>query len=228
MQTLPVIPLRGVVVLPGEVIHCDAGRKKTLMAMQAAASNDGLAFFCTQKDAQKGEITFDDLPIVGTICRIRQVFRIHGEGLHMLVTGISRAEVKSYTSDTPYFEACVDETLEYHCDTLTTQALKRRILRDLETWTKLDGKISSDQKQEIIAMEDAAKLAYAVAALLITDTQKKQQILEEENPLERLFLLTTLLSNEVELQRMDKELSQKVQERVEKHQKEYYLREKLN
>ncbi|MDD3920156.1 MAG: LON peptidase substrate-binding domain-containing protein, partial [Eubacteriales bacterium] len=106
-QVLPVIPLRSVVVLPGEVVHCDVGRRKTLLAMQAAAAGEGMAFFCMQKDPQQNEPAAEDLYRVGTIGKIKQVFRIQGEGVHMLVTGMERGRSEEYLSDSPYFEAAI-------------------------------------------------------------------------------------------------------------------------
>ena len=91
--TLPVIPLRGIAVLPNEVMHCDIGRKKTLSAMEQALSDEGFAFFVAQKNAKVVDVTPEDLYPVGTICRIRQVFRIQNDTVHLLVTGVARARI---------------------------------------------------------------------------------------------------------------------------------------
>jgi ATP-dependent Lon protease len=106
--TLPVIPLRGIAVLPNEVMHCDIGRKKTLSAMEQALSDEGYAFFVSQKNAKGVDVTPDDLYEVGTICRIRQVFRIQNDTVHLLVTGVARAKIAHVISENPHYTAQVE------------------------------------------------------------------------------------------------------------------------
>lgn len=104
---LPIIPLRGLTVLPGEIMHCDIGRKKTLLAMEQALSADGLALLCMQEDQKRAEIDETELYRFGTVCRLRQVFRIRNDAVHLLVTGIARAHIEEFTAVEPYFEAKV-------------------------------------------------------------------------------------------------------------------------
>ncbi|HOR13474.1 MAG TPA: endopeptidase La, partial [Clostridia bacterium] len=226
-QSLPVIPLRGMVVLPGEIVHCDAGRKKTLAAIQAAASADGVAFFCTQKDANVQEPGVDDLEQTGTICEIKQVFRIQGDGIHMLVTGLSRARVESIISETPYFEASVFELEAAFGDGTTEEALKRRIQEGFAEFARLNGGLTSGQRSATLSIEDAGKFADAVAALVISDAPNRQRLLEETNIQQRLSLLLSLLNKELEISRLDYDIAKRLQAELEKNQKEHFLREKI-
>ena len=227
LQTLPVIPLRGLIVLPGEVVHCDAGRKRTLAAIQAAASGDGIAFFCAQKDAQEAEPGKESLHAIGTVCRIKQVFRIQGDGIHMLVTGISRAHITGFTSEEPYFEANVNDLVLTDGEPAAIEALRRRVLENFAEYAKLTGKLTSSQRSSAEALADAGEFADAVAALVITDINDRQRLLEESNAQERLMLLATMLYRELEVLRLDQQISQKLHEEIEKNQKEHYLREKI-
>ncbi len=227
MQTLPVIPLRGIVVLPGEVIHCDAGRKKTLAAMQAAASGDGVAFFCAQKDAQRAEITFDDLNLFGTICKIKQVFRIQGEGLHMLVTGLARAKVSEFTADAPYFEAAVEKPKDEAGDPFVVEAMRRRLIDRFNEFSRLNGKLTSDQRQEVLTLTDEGALTYAIARHTLAAQEQRQTLLAENDVLTRMTLLEEMLEMELGVLRVEQLLSHKVKERLERNQQEYVLREKI-
>ncbi len=227
MQMLPIIPLRGMQVLPGEVIHCDAGRKKTLAAMQAAAAGEGMAFFCAQKDAQKNELTTDDLAKIGVVARIKQVFRIQGDGLHMLVTGMYPAQVVEFTADAPYFEAGVVELQDEAGPEAVVEALRRRALDRFEEAAKLSGKLTSDQRQEVCATQDPGQLAYAIARHTLSDVAMRQNLLEERDVAQRLLQLLAYLEQELEVQRVEQELSQKVRTRIDQNQREYYLREKI-
>ena len=227
LQTLPVIPLRGMVVLPGEIVHCDAGRKKTLAAIQAAASGDGMAFFCTQRDAQEAEPEKEGLASVGTICRIKQVFRIQGDGIHMLVTGLSRAHIGHFTFEDPYFEASVYDIAQIDGDTAAMEALRRRVMESFAEFAKLTGKLTSSQRSSAEAVTDPGEFADAVAALVITDPVERQKLLEESHAQERLMMLATMLYRELDVLRLDQQITQKLHEEIEKTQKEHYLREKI-
>ena len=113
---LPIIPLRGLTILPGEIMHCDIGRKKTLHAMEKALESDGLAFLCMQEDQKRTDINEDELYRYGTVCRIRQVFRIQGDSVHLLVTGIARAHIERIAQTEPYFAAEISYLAETEPD----------------------------------------------------------------------------------------------------------------
>ncbi|MDL2217864.1 endopeptidase La [Christensenellaceae bacterium OttesenSCG-928-M15] len=226
-QTIPVIPLRGMVVFPGEVVHCDAGRKKTLSAVQAAAASDGIAFFCSQKDAQREDPAPEDLYTVGTICRVKQVFRIQGDGIHMLVTGISRGYAKKYTTENPYLEANVFDMAEVDGDPAVVEALRRRVHEAFSECAKLNGKLSASQRKATEEILDGAEFAYAVAALFVQDVDKRQALLEESHLEKRLMMLLEILERELQILKIDADIQKKLREEIEKNQKEHYLRERI-
>ncbi|MDL2258206.1 endopeptidase La [Eubacteriales bacterium OttesenSCG-928-K08] len=228
LKTLPVIPLRGMVVLPGEVSHCDAGRKKTLAAIQAAANADGLAFVCAQLDGTKNNPKPDELERVGTICRVKQVFRLQNEGsMHMLLTGVSRAYAKQYISQEPYYEAAICDIGETKGDEVAVEALRRRLQEAFAQCAKLTGKLTSSQRSATGTMEDAGEFADMVAALFVTDVRERQQILEQSNVEQRIELLLSMLRREIQVLEVDAKINSKLHQEIEKSQKEHYLREKI-
>jgi len=227
LQTLPVIPLRGMVVLPGEVVHCDAGRKKTLAAIQSAAAGDGVAFFCTQKDAQEAEPETDGMELTGTICRIKQVFRIQGDGIHMLVTGLNRAVIRNFTSEEPYFEAGVQELADMPGSPAAVEALRRRVHDSFEEYAKLSSRLTQSQRSAAEAAASPGEYADSVASMVLSEVSDRQKIVEEADVESRLMLLAAMLYRELEVLRLDQIINQKLHEEIEKSQKEHYLREKI-
>ncbi|MDL2234535.1 endopeptidase La [Christensenellaceae bacterium OttesenSCG-928-L17] len=227
LKTLPVIPLRGMAVMPGEVAHCDAGRKKTLAALSAAASGDGLAFVCAQKDAQQDSPGHNDFHKTGTICRVKQVFRIQGEGVHMLLTGVSRAYARHFTAEEPYFEASVFEVDQVPGDPATLEALRRRIQDVFLQCVRLSGKVNNNQRAGVEALEDPVAYADMVTALFISDVGKRQALLEELNEETYMEHVLELIGYEAQILKIDEEIKTRLSGEIEKNQKEYYLREKI-
>ena len=226
-KILPVIPLRGMVVMPGEVVHCDAGRKKTLAALNAAVNGDGLAFVCAQKDMQQDAPAYQDFQKTGTICRVKQVFRIQGEGVHMLLTGVSRAYARQYTSEDPYFEAEVAKINQVQCEPAVLEALRRRIQDLFAECVRLSGKISSSQRSSIEELDDPVAYADMVAALFVADIRERQELLETSAEEELLKKVLVRMLHESNVLKIDETIKQKLAGEMEKNQRDYYLREKM-
>jgi len=224
---LPVIPLRNVVVLPKEVVHCDAARKKTLAAMQAATATEGLAFFCAQRDAAKNDLTFEDFYQVGTVCKIRQIFKINGDGLHLLITGIARARIEEYVDEEPYFKVKISYLDEKETEFAVAEALRRKIIDGFEEFAKITNRFTSDQKNGILKIEAFGDFVDVVAQGTINRVEDKQQLLEECSQRNRAMLLIRMLSEEIEVLRVEKQIAKQVSAQIEKNQREYYLREQL-
>ena len=186
-----------------------------------------MAFFCTQKDAQESEPEKVGLVSVGTICRIKQVFRIQGDGIHMLVTGLSRAHIEQFTSEDPYFEASVYNITQINGEPAAMEALRRRVLDSFAEFAKLTGKLTSSQRSSVEAVSDPGEFADTVAALVITDPAERQKLLEESHAQDRLMMLAAMLYHELDVLRLDQQITQKLHEEIEKNQKEHYLREKI-
>ena len=226
-QTLPIIPLRGLAVLPGEIMHCDIGRKKSLSAMEAALSGEGYAFFTAQKNPKNMDVTTDDIYPVGTVCRIRQVFRIQGDTVHLLVTGVSRARVSAYTEDTPHFTAEVEFLTEILPDEATAEALRRKLVEGFRKHAERKDRLTADQREAILAIPDFPALTDAMGQHVATKLEDKQKLIEETNVEQRAMDLLAMIENELLILDIDARISAKVKAAIDKNQKEFVLREQM-
>ena len=177
VTSLPVIGLRGMAILPGEITHCDIGRPKSLAAMEAALKADGLAFFVAQKDPKKTEVTAEDLETYGTVCRIRQVFRIQGDTVHLLVTGIARVRAQSYPSESPFFAAEIHYLQEREPDEVTAEALRRRLTEDFSAFAEQQGKLTAEQRGNILSVQGFSPFVDAVAQAAAVKLEDKQELI---------------------------------------------------
>ena len=224
---LPIIPLRGIAVLPGEIMHCDIGRKKTLSAMEAALSEDGYALFVGQPNPKIMEVTPDDFYHVGTVCRIRQVFRIQGDTVHLLVTGMARAAVEEFTGSNPHFTARVRFLTDTDADPATAEALRRRISEGFLRHAEKRDRLTQDQRETIFAIPGFAQFVDAVGTNVTAKLADKQRLLEETDVERRAMDLLTLIDQELAVLEIDQRIQQKVKTAIEKNQKEFVLREQL-
>ncbi len=225
--SLPVIPLRGLTVLPGEVMHCDIGRKKTLSAMEAALSNDGYALFVAQMNPRIVDATTDDFCRVGTVCRIRQVFRIQGDTVHLLVTGMARAEIETFAEEAPHFVASVRFLTETEPDAATAEALRRNLRERFTAYADARDRLTADQRDTILAVPSFSQLVDGVGQHVAAKLEDKQKLLEQPDAEQRALLLLTMIENELTILEINKRISQKIKQAIEKNQKEFVLREQL-
>ena len=224
---MPVIPLRGITVLPGEIMHCDIGRKKTMQAMQVALDTDGLAFLCMQSDQKKTEITSDDLNRYGTVCKLRQVFRIQGESVHLLVTGLYRAYADEIVQTEPFFSAVVTTVHDFVPEQIEQEALRRRLSESFSEFANEKNKLTQDQRNAILEISDFSKFVDSIAIQCVTKAEEKQVILEMRDATERALRVLKQLQDELEILRVDHKISAKVREAAEKNQRDFVLREQL-
>ena len=223
----PVIPLRGLTVLPGEILHCDIGRRKSLSAMEQAITEDGYALFVAQKDPKAVEITAKDLNEFGTVCRIRQVFRIQGETVHLLVTGVTRAEILSFEEDQPHFVAKVFFPEEIYPDESTVEALRRRLTDGFHAHAAKKDRLTQEQQAAILEEKDFSRFTDSIAQHVAGKLEDKQRILEETDVEQRALDLLAMIENEMMIMEVDQEIAGKVRAAMEQNQKEFVLREQL-
>ncbi len=225
--TLPVIPLRGIAVLPGEVMHCDIGRKKTLSAMEQALSEEGYALFVAQKNAKIVDVTPEDLYAVGTICRIRQVFRIQNDTVHLLVTGAVRARIVGMISENPHYTAQVEVIEDAEPDEYTVEALRRRLGEGFTEHANQRDRLTQDQKDAVLAQSTLSELTDAIAQHVVSKLEDKQKLIEETDLVARAAGLLGVIENELMVMQVDRRIAGKIKAAVERNQKEFVLREQL-
>lgn len=225
--TLPVIPLRGIAVLPNEVMHCDIGRKKTLSAMEQALSDEGFAFFVAQKNAKVVDVTPEDLYPVGTICRIRQVFRIQNDTVHLLVTGVARARIAGVISENPHYTAQLEVLTDVEPDEYTVEALRRRLSEGFIEHAGQRDRLTQDQKDAVLAQPTLSELTDAVAQHVVSKLEDKQKLIEQADLVSRAANLLGIIENELLVMQVDRRIAGKIKAAVERNQKEFVLREQL-
>lgn len=224
---LPIIPLRGLTVLPGEIMHCDIGRKKTLLAMEQALSADGLALLCMQEDQKRAEIDETELYRFGTVCRLRQVFRIRNDAVHLLVTGIARAHIEEFTAAEPYFEAKVAYLTETEPDAVTQETLRRRLTEGFLAFTQEKDRLTSDQRDAILSISEFSAFVDAVGQQCATKVLDKQQLVETADAEARAMRVLEIIENELEIMKIDHRIAAKIKEAADRNQREFVLREQL-
>lgn len=229
---LPIIPLRGIVVFPKMVLHFDVGRKKSIKALQKAMDDDQKVFLVCQKDASVDEPNIDDMYNVGVICTIRQMMRIPGsENMRVVVEGDERATLYSFTSVKPYIGGMVEiagdnnSNLEISDD--EDKAYQRIIKREFERYASLMPKISNEVIAKVISIKDSGELADFVCSNTFLDYYEKQDVLSALDPSERICQLVVYLKKVNNALEIESEIQEKVQNEIDKSQREYYLREEM-
>ena len=229
---LPIIPLRGIVVFPKMVLHFDVGRKKSIKALQKAMDDDQKVFLVCQKDASVDEPNIDDMYDVGVICTIRQMMRIPGsENMRVVVEGDERATLYNFTSVKPYIGGLVEiagdnnSNLEISDD--EDKAYQRIIKREFERYASLMPKISNEVIAKVISIKNSGELADFVCSNTFLDYYEKQDVLSALDPSERICQLVVYLKKENNALEIESEIQEKVQNEIDKSQREYYLREEM-
>lgn len=226
-RSLPLLPLRGVLVFPFMVIHLDVGREKSIAALDQAMVTDKQILLASQQDAQTDDPEPDEIYSVGTIAEIKQLLKLPGGTVRVLVEGISRARVEEYTAVEPFYQVEAVEYLETEEKTPEVEALTRSLVFQFEQYVKLSKKIPAETVVSIITIEDAGRLSDLIASHLTIKLADKQRILEAVEIRERLETINKILAKEIEILELERKINARVRKQMEKTQKEYYLREQL-
>lgn len=227
---LPIIPLRGLVVFPNMVLHFDVGRKKSVEALRNSMKVNQKVFLICQKDASVDDPNIDEMFEIGVVCHIKQMIRIpNSENLRVVVEGIERAALMSITQTKPFLSGAVEiiEEPEYTADAAEEKAYQRAVKKEFENYAAMMTKISSDVIAKVISIKNSGELADYICSNTFIDYALKQAVLEESNPYKRLIQLLVLLKKENATLEIEAEIQQKVQEEIDKNQREYYLREEM-
>ncbi|AOT69755.1 endopeptidase La [Geosporobacter ferrireducens] len=226
---LPLIPLRGLSVFPYMVLHFDVGREKSINALEEAMVNDQMIFLTTQKEAETDIPTEEDFYKVGTISKIKQMLKLPGDAIRVLVEGISRAKITELTQEEPFFKARLEEdTFEGETETdKEMEALMRTVMDAFESYISVSNRISPEVLISVSSIEEPGRLADVIASHMILKIDQKQEILEAFDPKDRLEVLYKILLREIEILEIEKEINVRVKKQINKLQKEYYLKEQL-
>ena len=222
------LPLRGLMVFPHMVLHFDVGRKKSVAALEQAMLGDQKIFLVAQREVDVDDPGVDDIYHVGTIAQIKQVLKLPGDNIRVLVEGRSRAILRAVTQEEPYFEGALDELLPAAVPvSIETDALLRTAHTYFEEYCKMSGRISGETMQSVLEIEDPGQLADVIAANVLQKVDDRQQVLEEFDDLTRLESVCAILVRETELAGVEKKVQARVRKQIEQNQKDYYLREQI-
>ncbi len=229
--TLPLLPIRGLPVFPYMIIHFDVGRTKSINAIEECMIEDQLIMLSAQKDPEMETVSPDDIYSVGTIAKVKQVLKVSDDDVRVLIEGISRAKIERFTSVSPYFECEVTEYASYSEKSeeirVTEDAYVREITKSSGVYFSLLGKFEKQTIANPSSVSDADQFADIVAAAISADLETKQSILEEFDTISRMEKILSVLSSEIEILRLEKKISHKVKDKIDKNQREYYLREQI-
>ncbi len=227
-KILPLLPLRGLTVFPFMTLYFDVGRQKSIKALEEAMINDQLIFLVAQKDASSDSPDVDDIYSIGTISKVKQLLKLQGDTIRVLVEGISRAEIKNVVQKEPFFAVEVLEPeIDEKFDNNEIEALKRRLVSMFEGYVKLSGKVSPDAALTVSDIDNISQISDIIANNIPLKLEQKQQILTEFHPLRRIEKLLQILYQETEILEIEKDINAKVRKQIDKVQKEYYLREQM-
>lgn len=230
ISVLPAIALRGTTILPDMIVHFDVNRERSIRAVEAAMLHDQKIFLITQRDPGVEEPKLTDLYQVGTIAYIKQVVKLPHNLLRVLVEGTERAEILGLEQEYPFLkaEAALFEQEETeHYTTAVKEAMHRSIRELFHHYCLESGKISKELVAQILNITEVEELIKQVSVNLPLACQDKQRILEAISLEEQYEVLGAIISNEIEVLQVAKELQKKLKERVDKNQREYILREQL-
>ena len=226
-RLLPVLPLRGMTVFPYMIIHLDVTRERSMAALEQAMVGDRRILLIAQRDAEVETPEQKDLYETGTIAEVRQLIKMPGGTMRVLVEGLHRGVMEGFQALENYDEAAVTAYEDEPMSTLEMEALSRGVSHEFEEWVKLSKRIPAETLVSVAIIDDGGRLADLIASHLNLKVETKQELLSCIDIKARLEKLYAVLAHEIELMKMEQKIGVQVRKQMEKIQKDYYLREQI-
>lgn len=230
IKSLPMVPLRGMTIMPGMVVHFDVSRARSIAAVQEAMVEEQKIFLTAQKSIDTEEPGAEDVYEIGTVGTVRQIIKLPKQIVRVLVSGETRGRLKKIEFSEPYLRAEV-ELLEEHDqempEDVNSEAMERSLKDMLVEYSSKNGKMSKESVAQLMEIKGLRRLVDEIAANIPLYYTDQQEILNETDLKKRYEKLAFRLVNEVQIMDIKEEIQRKVKERVDKHQREYILREQL-
>ena len=229
-EILPCVPLRGLSVFPNTVVHFDIGREMSVRALEHAMATDKILFVSSQKDESIMIPTIDDLYNVGTVIRVKQMLRLQGDVVRVLVEGITRAIVDECVSETNFLSVSitrVPDDVDPGSFSIEDKAELRVLADAFSEYAALTQQITDEIVDKTLRIQKPEVMADRIANELLVDVPKKQKVLESLIFSDRIKILNQIIAEENDIAVVEKNLSDKVKEGMNKSQRDYYLREKV-
>src|SRR5277367_1173287 len=227
-RTVPLLPLRDIIVFPHMVSQLFVGRERSINALDAAMARDKDIFLAAQKNAKTNEPSPEDIFAVGTLGTVMQLLRLPDGTVKVLVEGKRRAKIKRFAQTDEFFLVEVDEIAEVWPKGVEVEALMRSVQAAFEMYVKLNKKVQPEVLMSVQTIDDPARLSDTIVANLPTiKLTDRQNLLETEDSAKRLERLHELMQAEIEILQVEKKIRSRVKKQMEKTQKEYYLNEQM-
>lgn len=230
LKNIPAVALRGMTILPAMIVHFDISRTKSIRAIEEAMLKEQRLFVVTQKDPDLSDPELDDLYHIGTIVEIKQVVKLPQNIFRVLAEGLERAELLDLTETEEYLvvdAGTFSQEPSQPMDDYMKQAMVRNLKEIFEDYSKENGKMSKELVHQLLEITEIEKLVDQIGINIPLYFEDKQRLLEAVDIFERYELLSVILSNEISVLKIKRDLQEKVKEHVDKNQKEYLLREQL-
>lgn len=228
-EQIPVLALRGLTVFPKATMHFDVGREKSVRALDKAMSKDQHIFLVTQKNLRDDDPTFKELYTIGTVAQVRQVLKMPGDSIRILVCGEYRARIVQPIQTTPYLAASLEALpdTEYHANSIRVDALMRQTAQLFDEFAELSQRPVQDIMLKILSSHDPGYVADMMSQAATFDFTEKMRVLSTLHPVHRLELANQFMARELEVLNMENYIQDMTQQSIDKGQREYYLREQM-
>ncbi|MEN2494342.1 MAG: Lon protease [Hyphomicrobiaceae bacterium hypho_1] len=227
VELFPVLPLRDIVVFPHMIVPLFVGREKSINALEEVMRSDKQILLVSQKNAGDDEPSLEDIYSIGTLASVLQLLKLPDGTVKVLVEGVSRASITSYTNNEEHFEAVIERIEEDVGVDEEVEALSRSAISQFERYVKLNKKISPEVLGTISQIDDYSKLSDTIVSHLAIKIADKQEILEITSITERLERVYALMESEISVLQVEKKIRSRVKRQMEKTQREYYLNEQM-
>lgn len=226
--SLPFIPLRGMTIFPNMVVYFDVGREKSKKALEEAMVNDQTIFLSSQKNPDIEEPKREDVSNTGVICKIKQILKLPKDNIRVLIEGMDRAEIIDFSDDGNFLKVKVEKiSLNYDKNDVEIESLVRMVKDEFFEFLEITSSNGEELFYNLEEMDNAIKVCDIIAPYIIVKELDKQKIFEIADIKEKLEKLLIYIKKEIEVAKVEKKISGKIKKRMDKNQKEYYLREQL-
>ncbi|MDP3789725.1 MAG: endopeptidase La, partial [Candidatus Omnitrophota bacterium] len=226
-DTVPLLPLRDIVVFPDMVVPLLVGRSRSIKALDETMSADKLVFLATQKDLHVDDPKEEEIYKIGTVAEVLQHLKLPDGSVKLLVGGRFRARIKKFVVNKDFYRVQI-ESIETDCrKNIEIEALMRSVKTQFEEYIKLNPKLSSELLSTVLVVEDPVKLANIVSSNLTLKIQDKQNLLEIVNTKERMEAIARIINAEIEILKVEKKIMSNIKRQIEKSQRDYFLNEQL-
>lgn len=227
-KVLPMIPLRGLTIFPYMILHFDVGREKSIQALEEAMMNNQEIFLVAQKEAKTEKPNPDDIYEIGTFCSIKQILKLPGNTVRVLVEGNNRGKIINYIQQEPFLKIEAQILEDKECtDNKKCKAYIRLLEKNFDEYIKLSGNLPAEALIALEEYDEPGRMADVMSSYIMLKQDKKQELLECYDVLDRLDKLNEILLNEIEILDLEKRIGNRVKSKIEKSQKDYYLREQI-